>query len=168
MKRIALTYILLLLSGCGFNEVRPESVATFQNSAGDTISINRDRAIVRGKSYPGHDCSTGTMQCIDYSGYFSIISPRSCKDLDQYPWKVGTLLATNLGVDHHRSRTMYGVNLGEMIAYDYSWTGDGVVGLAFDSTHKIANSNALENIGYRDPSIFYEKVSGPAFMTCRP
>jgi len=76
-------------------------------------------------------------------------------------------MVTVLGLDYHASTTMYGVNRGEMVAYIYSWDGSGVVGLMFDSTHKMANDRVMDVMGYRDPSIFYEKVNGLNFFACK-
>lgn len=165
MKHVMAICILILIMGCGSNTT-PADPVIFRSSGGDVISLTRDAAIIRGQSYLGRDCSNESMYCLDYSGYFSIIAPKKCKDIHGKLWRVGGLSATNLGVDHHRSRTMYGVNRGEMIAYDYSWDGNGVVGLAYDSKHQVGNSNALHAMGYRDPSIFYEKVNEAEFLAC--
>lgn len=164
MKRYIATFVIVL-AGCASNVSHLEFVR-FKNPDGDVISLTRDVAIIRGQSYRGRDCSTEFMFCVDYSGFFSIISPRKCQDIDGPPWRVGELLATALGLDHHRSRTMYGVNRGEMVAYTYSWGGNGVMGLVFDSTHKVANYKVLDAMGYRDSSIFYEKTSEAEFLPC--
>jgi hypothetical protein len=160
--------VSILLAGCAARELRQEPFSTFKNSNGDVISISRNQAIVRGISFEGRDCGTKDMQCVDYSGYFAIVAPRHCQDGDKHPWRAGSLVTTPLGSDYHNSQTMYGVNLGEMVAYVYSWDGDGVVGLAFDGIHRVANSDALEKMGYRDSSIFYNKEPGSAFMACKP
>lgn len=139
--------------------------AKFENPDGAIILLSQDIAVIQGKTYLGHDCSTRSMYCVDYSGYFSIIAPKSCRDIFK-PLRVDGLARTPLGSDHHRSRSMYGVNRGEMVAYLYSWYGAGVVGLAFDSIHKVANFEALQAMGYRDPSIFYEKTDGADLFPC--
>lgn len=164
MKCAIAMCVCMLLGGCHVNE-SSAGVVIFKNPNGDVISLSRDVAIIREQSYPGRDCSNESMHCIDYAGYFAIIAPRKCEDIHAR-WRVGELSATNLGVDHHRSRTMYGVNRGEMVAYVYSWDGNGIVGLAFDSKHKVGNYDALGGMGYRDSSIFYQKVRGADFLAC--
>ena len=158
--------VSLLLTSCWAEGLPQETVATFKSPDGNIIFMSRNQAIIQGTHYKGNDCSTKHIQCIDYSGYFSIIAPKRCKDMDKTQIRSGSLVTTPLGLDHHNSATMYGVNRGEMVAYIYSWNGDGVVGLAFDGTHKIASPIELQKMGYRDPSIFYRKTAGPAFLPC--
>ena len=165
MKSITALCLWITLAGCASNAGFSE-FARFKNPNGEVISLARDVAIIRGQTYQGRDCSSESMYCVDYSGYFSIISPKKCMDIDKSPWRVGRFLASALGLDYHTSTTMYGVNRGEMVAYTYSWDGGGVVGLVFDSTHKVANDKALDAMGYRDPSIFYEKTSEADFFPC--
>ena len=165
MRPIIALCLWITLAGCasgaGFSEL-----VRFKNSNGEVISLNRDVAIIREQTYYGRDCSSESMYCVDYAGFFSIIAPKKCMDIDRSPWRVGRLLASVLGLDYHTSTTMYGVSRGEMVAYTYAWDGAGIVGLVFDSAHKVANDNALDAMGYRDPSIFYEKASKANFFSC--
>lgn len=165
MKSAMITCVCIALAGCASSADTIE-FTRFENSSGEVISLTRNAVIIRGQTYLGRDCSTESMYCIDYSGYFSIIAPKKCSNIDKGPWRVGDLLVTALGLDYHTSTTMYGVNRGEMIAYTYSWDGNGIVGLVFDSIHKVANDKTLDAIGYRDPSMFYEKTSVANFLPC--
>ena len=164
MNRFSIALACLSVTGCASNLYITE-FTKFENPNGAVILLARGKAIIQGREYIGRDCSNEVAYCVDYSGYFSIIAPRSCRDkFNSLP--VGGFTRTPLGEDHHRSRSMYGVDRGEMVAYFYSWHGEGVVGLTFDSVHKIANYEELQAIGYRDPSFFYEKTSGPDFFPC--
>ena len=168
MIRALLIYTLSLSIFSCSNIARASNPSVFRNSDGETISLTNHAAVIHGKEYLGRDCSSEFMLCVDYAGYFSIITPKKCTSLKLKAWKASNYSTTQLGVDHHHFASMYGVNHGEMVAYTYLWDGGGVIGLMFDAIHKLADPKELDRIGYRDPSFFYDKISGDPFMACSP